>query len=73
MSLGLEYDNVVWRVEWPEEVSIQLVSTTNPSGTINNSDLEMAGILLQWIFLEHIDPTQHRLVLTQCDNTPTVS
>jgi len=73
MSLRLEHDNVVLRVEWSKEVSIQLISTTNPSGIINNSDLQTERTLLQWIVLKHIAPTRHRSALAQCNNTPAVS
>lgn len=46
MSVIGAYNNVVWRVEWPEEISNLAVSTTNPEGTIFNYDLEMEEILL---------------------------
>ena len=64
----------VWRIDWPEEIQEQLVSKDNPNGIITNSDLEMAGHLLQWLVLEEIAP---RSLQYQCagiftDNTPTV-
>ena len=60
----------MWRLEWPEEVSAQLVSDSNPEGSLNNSDLEMAALLLQWLVLKHIAVTRHRSALARCDNTP---
>ena len=46
MSILGEYVNIVWRVEWPSDISRSVVSDKNPKGTITNSDLEMAAILL---------------------------
>jgi hypothetical protein len=42
------YDSkpLVWRMEWPADVSNDIVSSDNPTGTITNSDLELAGGLL---------------------------
>ena len=35
----------MWQHKWPPEISAQLVSFDNPTGTINNSELELAGTL----------------------------
>jgi hypothetical protein len=43
---------IVWRVQWPKDITEALVSDSNPHGTITNSDLEMAGVLLQEAVLE---------------------
>ena len=63
---------VVWRLEWPQWVRDNLVSAENPSGTITNSDLELAGGLLQ---LEAIAPQtfdiRERTVLSKGDNLNT--
>ena len=69
MILRGEYNNIVWRVEWDEEISKRVVSDTNSKGTITNSDLEMAAILLQWLVLEQIATTHHRSALARSDNT----
>ena len=45
---------VLWRVEWPEYIARLLVSSDNPTGTITNSDLELAGGL---IHIEAINQT----------------
>ena len=73
MSTSSAYPNTVWRLEWPDEVREQLVSDKNPDGELNNSDLEMAALLLQWLVLEHLAITRHRSALTRCDNTPACS
>jgi hypothetical protein len=64
---------IVWRVEWPEDIRNNVVSFDNPTGTITNSDLEMAGMLLHFLVLEHLVKLKHVHVATWCDNTPTVS
>jgi hypothetical protein len=38
---------IVWRYPIPENLQSRLVSHSNPSGDINNSDFELAGSLLQ--------------------------
>jgi hypothetical protein len=64
---------VVWRVEWPDDIRQQVVSFDNPSGTLTNSDLEMAGMVLHYLVLEHLVALKHVHVAAWCDNTPTVS
>ena len=43
----------VFRMEWPQEVRNQLQTEDNPEGTITNSDLEMADLVLLWLVIEH--------------------
>jgi hypothetical protein len=38
---------IVWCIQWPRDVTNNVVSDSNPHGTITTSDLEMAGVLLQ--------------------------
>ena len=64
---------IVWRVEWPEDIRNNVVSFGNPNGTITNSDLEMAGMVLHYVVLEHLVDLRHVHVAAWCDNTPTVS
>jgi hypothetical protein len=64
---------IVWRVAWPPDIQAALVSVSNPTGTISNSDLEMAGLLLHYLVLECLADLKHVHVAAWCDNTPTVS
>ena len=64
---------VIWHIPWPLKIHTAIVSFQNPSGSISNSDLEMAGMLLHYIFLEHIVPLWHVHIAASCDNTLTVS
>ena len=65
----------VWRVQWPAEIQANLVSKTNPQGTISINDMETAGILLAWLVLEKITPTvlQHKHIGIHCDNDAAVN
>ena len=64
----------VFRLQWPADISSELVSFENPKGKIMNSDLEMAGLLLLWLCLEGVAPTlAHKHVALFGDNSPSVS
>ena len=64
----------VFRIEWPAEVQDALVSESNPNGTISNSDLECAGLVLVWLLLEATtEPLQAARVALYSDNSPSVS
>jgi len=64
----------VFRLKWPVDISDALVSFENRSGTISNSDLEMAGLLLLWLCLEGVAPDlAHKHIALFSDNSPTVS
>ena len=63
----------VFRIEWPGFIKDMLVSETNLVGTITNSDLEMAGLLLLWIVMEEVcelEAASHCALFS--DNSPTV-
>ena len=65
----------VWRIKFPPYIIANLVSENNPKGKITNSDLEMAGLLCQWLVLECITPhsLKHNTIGIFSDNTPTVA
>ena len=44
--VGYRNAPVLWRLKWPQYIIDELVTTENPTGTISNSDLELAGGLL---------------------------
>ena len=73
LSGRFQLSPVVWRLEWPDDIRRSVVSFANPSGTITNSDLEMAAMLIHYIVLEHLVSLKHVHVAAWCDNTPTVS
>jgi hypothetical protein len=64
----------VFRVQWPPDVTADIVSEANPHGRITNSDVEMAGLMLLWIAIEGVCPTlADTHVALFSDNSPTVS
>ena len=65
----------VWRCPVPLDIQNKLVSQNNPNGSITINDLEMTGILIQWLVLETIAPCslKHTNVAIYCDNTSAVS
>jgi hypothetical protein len=54
LSGALHLSPIVWHVEWSPDIHANVVSFKNPSGAITNSDLEMAGMLLHFLVLEHV-------------------
>ncbi len=54
---------VIWRIIFPKSIRDKLISDANPNGTLTNSDLEMAGVLLQAIVLEQVADLHHALPL----------
>lgn len=64
----------VFRLQWPADISADIMSDKNPDGTITNSDLEMAGLLLLFCVMESVcGPLRERHLGLFSDNSPTVS
>jgi len=64
---------MLWRAQFPESIQQDLVSWRNPTGTVTNSNLELAGgIGHQDILVQVVDCTGCTL-LPLGDNTPQVS
>jgi len=67
---------IVWFLEWPQEIRDQFCSSTNKAGQLTISDMELTGILLQWLVLEQAVDTatlKHNSVAIWCDNLPAVA
>jgi hypothetical protein len=67
---------IVWRVQWPKDVTDAVVSDSNPHGRLTNSDLEMAGVLLQEAVLEAtigLSAMASTQTAIGCDNSPAVA
>ena len=62
---------VVWQLEWPQFIRDKLVSSDNPTGTITNSDLELAGGLLHLDCLAQTFDTRERTIVSKGDNLNT--
>lgn len=64
---------IVWRAPYSPEVQAQVISESNPTGTLTNSDLELEGTVLHHWLLGKVAPVAGETTYTGCDNTPTVS
>jgi hypothetical protein len=62
----------LWRAPFPVKVTHQLVSTDNPGGRINNSDLELTDSVGQHNILFQLASVEDVTVHNCYDNTATV-
>ena len=62
---------VLWRLPWPSWVSGKLVTAENPGGTISNSDLELAGGLIQLECAAQTLDVRERTIVSRGDNLNT--
>ena len=68
------YQITVWRHPWPPDTIVALVSDTNTSGTLTNSDLEITTLILHEDSLLEVCPdTNMAAPCSGSNNTPTVS
>ena len=58
----------LWRAPFPDGVSSQLVSFSNPRGSISNSDLELAAQIASQDIIIHLRDCRERSVATFTDN-----
>ena len=58
---------LVWRIKWPQAIVDRVTN-----GTVTINDLEMAGILLQYLLLEQLVPMKYLHTAVWCDNTSAV-
>ena len=63
---------ILWRSPFPAPVVQALVSFDNPTGTITNSDLELAGTIAQLDVLAQAADIRERTIHNLTDNTPTL-
>jgi hypothetical protein len=64
----------VFRYEGPDKIQSSIQTQSNPSGTITNSNLKMAGILLLWLIMGKVcPPLIKKHVPLFSNNTPIIS
>ena len=66
-------DAYAWRCEWPDYIRDALITEWNPSGIVTNSDLKLAGTLLQESVIATTHDIREKTIRTGCDNTPAVA
>ncbi len=65
---------MVFRLQWPPDITKNVVSGVNPKGTITNSELKLAGLVLLWLMMEHVcGPLAEKRIALFSNNIPTVS
>ena len=60
----------VWRYPFPEDVQAQVVSSSNPTGTVTNSDLEHCALIAQAGIMSTTHDTAYATLGNLTDNTP---
>ena len=73
LSGDLSLPPLVWRVQFSAYITSQVVSDDNPRGTLTNSDLEMAAVLLHYMVLQQRVDLRYIRTGVWSDNTPTVA
>ena len=63
---------ILWRHRFPPNIQSKLVTFQNPGGTINNSDLELAGSLLQQEAVAQCYDVRERTTKDSTDNMATM-
>jgi hypothetical protein len=70
----VDQEAILWREPFSLEVQQKLVSTKNPTGTLTNSDLELAATIAQHHILEEAGyPMAGESTHNFCNNTPAVA
>ena len=64
---------IVWREPYTPEVRQEVVSESNPTGKLTNSDLELEGTFLHHFVLGKTAKVEGETTYTGCDNTPAVA
>ncbi len=67
------FQPILWRARFPPDIVKSLVSFKNPSGTITNSDLELAGNVLHNDIASSNFDVRERTITSASDNIATVS
>jgi len=68
-----QHQPLLFRCDFPPSIQQQLVSAKNPTGTLTNSDLELAAIILGTATLAEHTNMQHDSLWCGSDNAPAVS
>jgi hypothetical protein len=68
-----DFQPTVFRCPFPSEISARLVSSSNPTGDLTNSDFELAALVLGCATLAENATMHHPAIWCGSDNTPAVS
>ena len=74
MGITEDIGFIVWRVEFLADIQAELVTWSNLNGTITMNDLELAGMIIEWLVLEFlVDDLVFKRVGLNCDNLNAVN
>ena len=62
---------MVWHLQWPDYITHRLLTSSNPVGTITNSDLELDGGLVNLEALVQTFGVRERTIISTCDKLNT--
>lgn len=63
----------VFHFQWPEDIWQDIMPPTNPVGSLTNSDLEMAALVLLFLVIEAVRGSlMEKSILLCCDNSPSI-
>jgi hypothetical protein len=65
--------NYLWRHPFPAAIQERLITLDNPSGTLTNSDLELAAVITGAHLAAHHYEGQHPNIVIATDNTPALA
>ena len=66
-------DPLVWREKFPDDIVNRLVSSSNPTGDLTNSDFELTGVVAHQDILAQAHDVREASVSVLNDNTPSIS
>jgi len=72
-SFGSLIHPTAFRLQFPDHIKQALVSASNPTGTLTNSDFELAALVLGAAVLPTFAPTTNACAFAASDNTPAVA
>jgi hypothetical protein len=64
---------MLWRQKWPASVPARLVSSSNPTGDVTNSELELAATIAQFDVLAQAVDIRSHTIHNLSDNSATVA
>jgi hypothetical protein len=67
------HSNMLWRLPLSPSLRKQLITPDSPGGTISNSDLELAAIVMGSAIAAHHASTPYQSILLASDNTPAIA
>lgn len=72
-TFGQPIQPIAFRYQFPPSIATTLISLTKPTGTLTNSDFELAALVTGATMLASHIPLHHATLWCASDNTPAIS